>query len=68
MQFSVKSIINSLYREQIRKDIEETFACKSEYWMMSEYDERVEDYWKISHGNYIPIMFEDAGLQDEVKN
>ena len=59
--------MNSLYGEQIRKDIEEKFACKSEYWMMSEYDERVKDYWRISHGNYIVNMIDDAGLEDEVK-
>ena len=51
LQFSVNLFMNSLHGEQIRKDIEESFACFSEVWMMSEYDERVKDYWKISHGN-----------------
>ena len=59
--------MNSLYGEQIRKDIEENFACKSEALMMSEYDERVEDCWKISGINYIVKMIDDAGLEDEVK-
>ena len=40
--------MNSLYRDRLRKDIEEKFACKSEAWMMTEYDERVIDSWKIS--------------------
>ena len=31
--------MNSLYGENIRKDIEEKFAFKSEAWMMSKYDE-----------------------------
>ena len=35
--------MNSLYGEQIRKDIDESFACKSQYWMTSEYDDRVKD-------------------------
>ena len=35
--------------------------------MMSEYDERVKDYWRISHGKYIVKMIDDAGLEDEVK-
>ena len=48
MQFLVKLLMNSLYGENIRKDIEEKFACKSETWMLSEYDEKVKDYWKIS--------------------
>ena len=67
MQLLVKLLINSLYGEKIRKDIEEKFACKSEAWMMSEYDERVKDYWKISGNNYIVKMIDDAGLEDEVK-
>ena len=34
---------------------------------MSEYDERVKDYLKISQGNFFVKMIEDAGLEDEVK-
>ena len=41
MQLLVKLLMNALYGEQIRKYIDEKFACKSEAWMMSEYDERV---------------------------
>ena len=62
MQFSVKLLMNSLYGEQIRKDIEQKFACKSEFWMMSDYDERVRDNWNISHGIYLVKMTEDAGF------
>ena len=36
--------MKSLYGENIRKDIEGKFACKSEAWMMSENDERVKSY------------------------
>ena len=59
--------MNSLYGEQIRKDIEESFACKSEAWMMSEYDERVIDYWKIGYGKDMVKMIDDIGLEDAVK-
>ena len=42
MQLLVKSNMNSLYGEQLRKAIEEeSYQCKSEIWMMTEYDERV---------------------------
>ena len=41
MQLLVKFLMNSLYGESIRKDIEEKFSCKSELWMQTEYDERV---------------------------
>ena len=60
MQFLVKLILNSLYGENIRKDIEEIFACKSEAWTMSESDERVKDYGKISGFNYIVKLIDDA--------
>ena len=67
MQLLVKLLMNSLYGKNRGKDIEEKFACISEAWMMSQYDERVKDYWKISGNNYIVKMFDDAGLEDEVK-
>ena len=67
MQLLVKLLMNSLYGENIRKDIEEKFACKSKVWMMTDYDERVKDYWKISGIDYIVKMIDDAGLEDGVK-
>ena len=67
MQLLVKLLMNSLYGENIRKDIEEKFSCKSELWMQTEYDERVKDYWKISNINYIVKMIDDPGLEDEIK-
>ena len=67
MQLLVKLLMNSLSGENIRKDIEEKFACKSGMWMQTEYDERVKDYWKISGINYIVKIIDDAGLEDEVK-
>ena len=63
----VKLLMNSLYGENIRKDIEKKFACKSETWMQTEYDERVKDYWKLKDINYIVKMIVDAGLENEVK-
>ena len=67
IQLLVKRLMNSLYGKNIRKDIDEKFACKSEVWMMTEYDERVRDYWKILGNNYIVKMIDDASLEDEVK-
>ena len=67
MQFLVKLLMNSLYVENIRKDFEEKFAFKSEAWMMSGYDERVKDYWRITGNNFIVKMIDDAGLEDEAK-
>ena len=64
----MKLLKHSLYEEQIRKDIGEKFACKSEVRMMSEYDERVNYYWKISGVKYIVELIDDAGLEDEIKN
>ena len=63
----MKLLKNSLYGENIRKDIEEKFAGKSEMWTQTEYDERVNDYWEISGTNYIGKKIDDVGLEDEVK-
>ena len=59
--------MNALYGEFSSKDILESYQCKSELWMMSEYDERVLDYQKILHGNYIVKLKDDEGFEDEVK-
>ena len=67
MQFLVKLFMNALYGEFPRTDILESYQCKAEMWMVSEYDERVLDYQKINYGNYIVKMKDDEGLQDEVK-
>ena len=67
MQLLVKLIMNALYGDFLRKDITESYQCKSEASMMTEYDERVLDYQKINYGNYNVKMKDDEGLQDEVK-
>ena len=67
MQIILILLMNSFCGEQIRKDIEEKIACISEYWMMIEYDERVNDYWKKTHCNCIGKMIAVGGLEDEVK-
>ena len=67
MRLLVKLLFNSLFGEQIRKDIGQNSACKSEYWMLSEYDERVKDYWKKSHGNFFVKMVDEKGLEDDSK-
>ena len=59
--------MNALYGEFLRKDITESYHCKSEARMMSEYDERVLDYHKINHGSYIVNLKVDEGLEDEIK-
>ena len=41
MQRLVKLIMNSLNGVQIRRDINESFNCKSEHWMKTENDDNV---------------------------
>ena len=43
MQEFVKLIKNSLYGVQIRRAINESYYCKSENWMKTEFDENVLD-------------------------
>ena len=67
LQLLVKLIMNALYGEFLRKDIIESYQCKSEIRMQGEYDEPVLDYQKINHGNYIVKLKDDEGIEDEVK-
>ena len=70
VQGLVKLIMNSLYGVQIRKDIDQSYKCKSQYWMETEYDENVLDFWKLLNGNYIVKLKKDDGLEgdNDVKN
>ena len=43
MQALIKLIMNSLYGVQIRRDINESYHCKPETWMKTEFDENVLD-------------------------
>jgi len=67
LQEMVKLIMNSIYGQTIRKDIDDEYLCKSEQWMKTEFDERVKDYWKLSNGNYIVKMSLDEGVDLEVE-
>ena len=67
MQLLVELIMNSSYGDQIGKDITDSYECKSESWMMTEYHERILDYQKNDHGNSIVEMKDDVRLEDEVK-
>ena len=70
MQGSVKLIMNSLYGVQIRKDIDQSYKCKSQHWMETEYDENVLDFWRLPNGNYIVNLKKVDGLggDNDVKN
>ena len=59
--------MNSLYGEFLRKDLLEKYQCKSEMWILKEFDETVLDYQKIIHGNYIVKLKGDEGLEYEGK-
>ena len=63
-------IMNSLFGVQIRKDINESYYCKSENWMKTEFVENVLDYWILPNGNHFVKMKKDDGLDDDcdIKN
>ena len=60
-----KLIMNSLHGVHIRKDIDQSYKCKSQHWMETEYDENVLDYWKLPNGNYIVKFKKDDGLEED---
>ena len=68
LQEMVKLIMNSIYGQTIRRDIEDEFCCKTENWMKTEYDERVKDYWKLPNGDYIVQLSLDEGIDGEIDN
>ena len=70
LQGLVKLTMNSLYGVQIRKDIDQSYKCKSQHWMETEYDENVLDYWKLPNGKHIVKLKKDDGLEgdNDVKN
>ena len=53
MQKLVKLTMNSIYGVQIRRDINESYKCKSQHWMEAEYDDIVLEYWRLPNGTYI---------------
>ena len=65
MQGLVKINMNSLYGVQIRRDFNESYYCKSETWMKTEFDENVLEYWELPGGNYIMKMKKDDGIHDD---
>ena len=66
MQKLVKLIMVSLYGVQIRKDIDQSYKCKSQHWMETEYDENVLDYWKLPNSNYVVKFKKDDGLNGDI--
>ena len=67
MQELVKLIMDSLKRENMRRKIEHKYTCKSEYWMLTEYDVRVLNYWNLANGIYIVKLKQDDDLECETQ-
>ena len=58
----------SIYGQTIRKDIEEEYLCKSEHWIKTQFDERVEDYWRLPTGNYIVKLALHEGVDGDIED
>ena len=50
MQGLVKLNMNYSYCGNVRKDTDEEYKCKPEYWMQSEYYENVLEYLRLKNG------------------
>ena len=70
MQGLVKLILNSLYGVQIRRDNNESYYCKSEHWMQTEFDENYLAYWRLPNQIFFVKLKKDNGLDDDcdIKN
>ena len=53
--------MNTLYVENVRKDFNEEYKCKSEYWIQTEFDENVLDFWHLGTCYYILKLKQDDG-------
>ena len=63
MEKLVKFLMNSLYGENIRKDVTEIFFLGNpSIGCSTQYDENVLDYWKLPNNEYIVKLQEDQGL------
>ena len=60
--------MNGLYGIQIRKDNNEFCKCKSQYWMETEYDYIVLDYWRVPNGNNIVKKGDGLDEDNDAKN
>ena len=58
--------MNSLYGVQICRDIDESYKCKSQHWMETEYDDNVLHYRRLPNGNYIVKWKQDDGLDGDI--
>ena len=56
LQGLFKLNMNSLYGVQILRENNESYYCKPENWMKTEFDENVSVYRKLPNGNYIVKM------------
>ena len=65
LQGLVKIIMNSLCEVQIHRDIDESFYCKLETWMKTEFDENVLDYWRLPNGSHFVEMEKDDQLDKD---
>ena len=64
MQLLVKLLSNSLYGKQIRKYIDDQCFCISEYWMQTEDDERVKDFWRTIKLYFVELV-QDDGIENQ---
>ena len=65
MQGLVILIMNSLHGVQVRRDIAESYFCKSGTWIKTEFDENVLDYSRLPKGNFVVEMRKSDGLDDD---
>ena len=62
MQRLVKLHFKAFFNENIRKAFIEEQCSKSEFWMSTEYDETILEYWKLANGKYMFKLQQNEGL------
>ena len=56
---------NLVYSGCINKDFEEIYECVTQRWMRIEYDDSVKDWFLFKNGNFMVIIKDRYGADDE---
>ena len=65
LQTLSKRINNSVYGENIRRDVINQYSCVTEKWTRENYDNQFKEWWPRKNGNLIVKLEDDASVDDQ---
>ena len=64
LQILAEKIANSVYGNNIRKDVNDQYECVTENWTTENYDDTVKEWWFSKNGKLIFELEDDAGVSN----